>query len=134
MHPHQCSALDLQGDSQHPQTPSCKLHSLQFFYAAVLLLGWIRPRQFQSPKSVDMNNKRTTSQKGGKDWVLVNFSVQNQHIFHETHGKGNSSFNFSKNGLNAENLTSAQCFLFLRRLSFCCSIQHFRATEVLMSL
>ena len=46
--------------------------------------------QLQSPYSVDLNNKRTTSQKGGKDWALVNFSVKNQHNSHETHGKGNS--------------------------------------------
>ena len=38
--------------------------------------------QFQSPLSVDLNNKRTTSPKGGKDWVLVKFLVQNQHNFH----------------------------------------------------
>ena len=49
----------------------------------------------QSPKSGELN-KRTTSPKGGKARGLVNVYVQNQHNSHETHGKGNSSFNFSK--------------------------------------
>ena len=56
-------------------------------------------------------------------WALVKFSVQNLHNFHETHGKCNSLFNFSKkHGLNTENLISAECFSHFEEIVFCCSI------------
>ena len=39
--------------------------------------------QLHSPSSLDMSNKIIPFPKGGKDWAVVRFSIQNQYIIHK---------------------------------------------------
>ena len=62
------------GPINNKETKSMKHSYLKDRQIAFLLFstGTLR---LQSPLSVDLNNKRTMSQKGGKDWTLVSFWV-----------------------------------------------------------
>ena len=43
-----------------------------------------------------LSNKRTASPKGGMDWALVTFSIDNQHNIHKNHVQINVSFKVLK--------------------------------------
>ena len=67
--------------------------------------------QLHSPSNVDLNNKKTTSPKGGKDWIPVSFSIQNKHNI-KTMIKPMYHLIFCrKHQVNAVNLTGTQSFL-----------------------
>ena len=58
-----------------------------------------------------MSNKRISFSKGGKDWAVGSFSIQNQHIIHKTVTKSMYHLPFQRrHELNAVKLTSIQSF------------------------
>ena len=82
---------------------------------------------------MELKNKRTTSPKGGKDWVPVKFQHL-IHVFLQKERHFNLIMDFYKYYVDFESkkLTSAHSFLLLGRWSFCFSSQHVRGNEVVM--
>ena len=58
-----------------------------------------------------MINKRIPFTKGGKDWAVDGFSIQNQYIIHKTVIKSMCHFSFQRrHELNTVKLASIQSF------------------------